>query len=1040
MPVFNILTSQERKEFDSPPRFTGEERKKYFRVGKDLAEILMGLRTPTTQVAFIILYGYLKYSGKLHSEFLSGDVDYVVKQLNLDLKDINFTTYSRQKLSYHKKLIIQNFEYRDFDNEIENRVRAEIRFALRSQTRHRQIFGSIADRLVKEQILLPSYNTLASLIDEEVKLYDRDIEAKLKDCLSEQDITEFEKLLTKVESDDNPKTDKTEDYGELEEGVDETKPENTPYILTELKRFNQSNRPSKVRKNLESLAILQTLFKKLEPAREVINFTDEGNKYYAALTIKQKLYQIIRKSSEARLIYFYCFVNHQYYRLNDTLADTITMSASSFTGQVKRAVENYYFETKSQNDLILKQAYESRKKQSVSYQTMRAIIKDSSLNPEQKLSRLNSLIDEAERSLISAETIEIIEETRNHNEFHFMEKLSKTLILKVSKIIKKLEFNSHQTDNPELLEAIDHYCKTNGEVGIKPPLEFLSSLQRRKLKKGKDFKKSLYKVFLFLAVADNLKAGRLNLKYSYRFRSAQEYMLQAQDFTENMDKYLEMAELKQKQNFETVGLILTNKSNEVYINTNRAIMHGQNTFIRFDDKGDFILETPKIPDSNTKLSDLLPKEQYISLIEIMYTVARSTKFWNYFENMQQRSNKVKVDKEVLLATIFALGCNIGISKAAKITNLNESDLEYARKWFLSVENLKEANEKVVETISKLELPNIYKQEDGKLYTSSDGQKIINNTETLNANYSYKYGLAAKASVNYTHIDMRHILFHSTVISASEREAIYVVDGLLHSKWVKSDIHSTDTFGSTEAVFGLCYLLGFDLVPRIKDLNEQTLYSIAPKYEYESKKYKLLPDRKINLDLIQGEWDDLLRLATSIKLGICSGSQILKRLNSYSRKNNLYLALRELGRLVKSLTILTYINDLKLRQTVEKLLNIVEHSNRFSKVVRFGNGGEMYIKEKEDQDIAESCKRLQENSIILHNYYYLTNLLQVQSDEQEKLKMLKIIRLGSPISWVHINFFGKYNFKEEDNQDSLDLNLSKIQSFKLADYLDKLNDD
>jgi TnpA family transposase len=934
-----------------------------------------------------------------------------------------------------KNIFLNQLSIKEFESKTEMKIRAEIRFALRSQTRHRQIFGSIADRLVKEQILLPSYNTLASLIDEEVKRYDRDIEAKLKDCLSEQDITEFEKLLTKVESDESRKT---EGYGEIEEEVDETKPENTPYILTELKRFNQSNRPSKVRKNLESLVILQTLFKKLEPAREVINFTDEGIKYYAALTIKQKLYQIIRKSSEARLIYFYCFVNHQYYRLNDTLADTITMSASSFTGQVKRAVENYYFETKSQNDLILKQAYESRKKQSVSYQTMRAIIKDSSLNPEQKLSRLNSLIDEAERCLISAETIEIIEETRNHNEFHFMEKLSKTLILKVSKIIKKLEFNSHQTDNPELLEAIDHYCKTNGEVGIKPPLEFLSSLQRRKLKKGKDFKKSLYKVFLFLAVADNLKAGRLNLKYSYRFRSAQEYMLQAQDFTENMDKYLEMAELKQKQNFETVGQILTNKSNEVYINTNRAIMHGQNTLIRFDDKGDFILETPKISDSNTKLSDLLPKEQYISLIEIMYTVARSTKFWDYFENLQQRGNKVKVDKEVLLATIFALGCNIGISKAAKITNLNESDLEYARKWFLSVENLKEANEKVVETISKLELPNIYKQADGRLYTSSDGQKIINNTETLNANYSYKYGLAAKASVNYTHIDMRHILFHSTVISASEREAIYVVDGLLHSKWIKSDIHSTDTFGSTEAVFGLCYLLGFDLVPRIKDLNEQTLYSIAPKYEYESKKYKLLPDRKVNLDLIQGEWNDLLRLATSIKLGICSGSQILKRLNSYSRKNNLYLALRELGRLVKSLTILTYINDLKLRQTVEKLLNIVEHSNRFSKVVRFGNGGEMYIKEKEDQDIAESCKRLQENSIILHNYYYLTNLLQVQTDEQEKLRMLKIIRLGSPISWVHINFFGKYNFKEEDNQDSLDLNLSKIQSFKLADYLDKLN--
>ena len=671
---------------------------------------------------------------------------------------------------------------------------------------------------------------------------------------------------------------------------------------------------------------------------------------------------------------------------------------------------------------------------------MKSIIKDGGLTDEQKVVKLNKLIEEVEKSLISNQTIRDIEEVRQKDEFYFMEVNYRKLASKLGNVIKEIEFNKEQTDNPELLKAIEHYIVTNGEVGVKPPREFLSSQQRKKLKKGKEFRKNLYKVLLFLAVAENLRAGRINLIYSYKYRSAEEYLFETNDFEQNQDKYLNLAGLEDKKDFTKVSATLTSKSNETYTSVNEHILQGINTSIQFDSRERFTISTPKLPESKTKLSDLLPKEKYISLIEIMYLIANSTSFCDLFESSQHGGNKQKIDRKVLLATIFALGCNIGVSRAAKITKLPESELEYAKKWFLSQENLKEANEKIVEAITKLDLPNIYKQIDGKLYTSSDGQKVINNTETQNANYSYKYGGGARLSVNYTHIDMRHILFNSTVISASEREAIYVVDGLLHSKWIKSDIHSTDTFGATEAVFGLWYLLGFDLVPRIKDLNDQTLYAVEHKYIYEDKKYKLVPVRKIKLELIEQEWVNLLRLATSIKLGVCSGSQILKRLNSYSRKNNLYLALRELGRLIKSVTILTYLDDPKLRMMVEKLLNVVEHSNRFSKVVWFGNGGEMYIKEKENQDIAESCKRLQENSIILHNYYCLTDLVQNEPDEEKKIKMLRIVRNGSPISWSHINLFGEYNFNEEDNQDSLDLNPSRISEFRLDDYLDRLNGD
>lgn len=1028
MPIFNILNSEEKREFDNPPKLTGDERKKYFRLNLEIQVILDSLRTPSSKVIAFVNYGYLKKSGKIFMDPIKADIEFVCNALKIGKESLALDKFDRFNFRSIKNKLIEELGYCEFDTSEINRTREQIKFYLRSQTRHRQIFGSIADKLFKDQILLPSYNTLATIIDEEVKIYDKKIEANLVKCLSKSDIDELELLLSKPVEDLEVEAD-----SKIEQS------DNTPFILTRLKHFNQSNKPKKVRKNLESLEMLTRLFHKFEPARSAVDFTDEGIKYYAGLTMKQKLSQMTQRSNEARLIYFYCFVNHQYFRLNDHLADTILFSVAGFNNKVKKDTETTYLESKAQKEKFLKQAQESRKKQIVSYGKMRAIIKSNALTEMEKVNQLDLLIDEAEAGLMPKEMIQEIEEADSKNEFHFMEINSKSLILKVSEVIKNLEFSrNEQTSNMELLEAIDHYCNTNGEVGVKPPKEFLSSQQRKKLKQGKGFKKSLYKVFLFQSVADNLKAGRLNLKHSYRFRSAQEYLIHVKDFTENKEKYLQLAQLEDKQDFRMIEKSLTLKSDSAYELTNTNILSGKNKLIKFDDKGDFTLETSKIQESLTKLSDILPKEKYISLIEIMYTIATSSGFCDSLENTQQSGRKQTLPKEVLLASIFALGCNIGIAKAAKITHLSESELDYAKKWYLSMENLKMANEKVIETAIKLDLPNIHFQEDGKLYTSSDGQKILNHSESFNANYSYKYGGSAKASSIYTFIDMRQILFHSTVISASEREAIYVVDGLLHSKWIKSDIHSTDTFGATEAVFGLCYLLGYDLVPRIKDLSEQTLYATTHKKEYESKKYKLLPDRKINFDLIETEWDNLLRLATSIKLGICSGSQILKRLNSYSRKNKFYQALRELGRLVKSITILTFIGNEELRQKVEKQLNLVENSNKFSKVIRFGNGGNIKQKDKEDQDIAESCKRLQVNSIILHNYMYLTKKLQNEPDERTKQDMLKIIRNGSAISWSHINFFGEYNFNEKDNPDSFDLNMSKIKEFKLKDILDAVS--
>jgi TnpA family transposase len=1130
MPTFNILNSQEKIQYSSVPKFTSYDRKKYFKINSEIETCLAVLRKPTTKVAFLLVLGYFKATKQFFSSsFCEADISYLCSKLGLTTGSFEFRSYSRQNFYQHKKLILQLTRWCEFNSKSEEVMKVEIRFLLRSQTRQKQIYERLIDNLIISKTEIPSYNILANLIVQETKKYDERIDEILINSLGKEVIGELNLLLNRdmsgglsgIKGQIESKC-KSQSQSELaSDKISFT----TPYILTTLKRFNQSNRPGKIHKNLVALASLKSLFTKLEPARRQIDFTNEGIKYYASLTIKQELFQLARRDQNERLIYFYCFIVSQYQKLQDLLVDTIYYTVYSYQNQAKKAMEASYLETKTDNDKFFELIKVSRKKQSVSYHAMKKIIQDSSLGAELKIEQLTLLITEAEKSFPDPELIKTLEAAKNMDENYFLEVQARKIIIRLSSIVQELDFDRDpQSNDQDILQVIDYYKANKGEVGDKAPTGFLSKMDLKAVKckvnnsrvkqnvsnvisndnlysnsnknpsnkpKQPGLRKALYKVFLFKEISKHLKAGSLNLKHSFRYKSAEESLIGATDFEQNMDNYLSLASQTGNKDGKVVLETIEQKVDYAYNNTNCNILSGRNELIKFEapkegnskegevkSKGltsgatvvpnttdntsiKFTILTPKIEESGTKLSDLLPKDKYIDLTEILHTVANMAGYCQLFENLQNNPSRVKPSKDTILASIFALGCNLGLHKVSQITGIRESELEYVNNWYLTMDNLKLANEKVVELITKLDLPNIYKLHSNnqnqyqnspyqnKLFTSSDGQKVINNKDSFNSNYSYKFGGKTKASSNYTHIDMRHILFHSTVISASEREAVYVIDGLLHSKWIQSDVHATDSFGATEVVFGLCYLLGFELVPRLKEICNHTLYGFKSQREYEAvrvkvekeggktekQKYKILPKQTIKKDLILDEWNNLLRLACSIKLGICSGSQILKRLNSYSKKNKLYLALRELGRIIKTNMILTYIDDSQLRQMIQKQLNIVEHSNRFSKAVRFGNGGEMLKVEKEDQDIAESCKRLQENSIILHNYLYLTRLIQNEPDVAKRQEMLEIISRGSPICWSHINFYGEYNFSEQNNPDSYDLDLSQINTFKLSDFWD-----
>jgi len=230
------------------------------------------------------------------------------------------------------------------------------------------------------------------------------------------------------------------------------------------------------------------------------------------------------------------------------------------------------------------------------------------------------------------------------------------------------------------------------------------------------------------------------------------------------------------------------------------------------------------------------------------------------------------------------------------------------------------------------------------------------------------------------------------------------------------------------IFGALHLLGFSFAPRITALKRQQLYGFRKRREYEQEGYAILPDGYIKTPLIEPYWDDMLRFIATIKLKEATASQLFRRLNSSSKHHPLYQALKEFGKILKSDFLLRFIDDVELRQAIEKQLNKGENAHQFSKAISFGNHHDFLYGEKVEQELAEGCRRLIKNAIICWNYLYLSQKLGQEHDVDRRQAFLVAVQQGSVVSWRHVNLHGEYDFSDEKMQDSVGLHMLPVLTF------------
>lgn len=226
---------------------------------------------------------------------------------------------------------------------------------------------------------------------------------------------------------------------------------------------------------------------------------------------------------------------------------------------------------------------------------------------------------------------------------------------------------------------------------------------------------------------------------------------------------------------------------------------------------------------------------------------------------------------------------------------------------------------------------------------------------------------------------------------------------------KSDIQPNTIHGDTQeqsgTVFGLSYLLGVNLMPRIRNWKGLTFF--RPDRSTRYKHIDCLFKETIDWDLIKTHWKDIFQVVISIKEGKILPSTLLKKLNSKSRKNRLFYAFRELGMAVRTIFLLKYIIDMNLRQRITANTNKIEAYNGFIDWIRFGGDGIITSNNSVEQEKRVKYAEVVANAIILQNTIDMTIAINQLLREGYKIYRSDI-ELLSPLLTRHLKRYGDYD--------------------------------
>ncbi len=364
------------------------------------------------------------------------------------------------------------------------------------------------------------------------------------------------------------------------------------------------------------------------------------------------------------------------------------------------------------------------------------------------------------------------------------------------------------------------------------------------------------------------------------------------------------------------------------------------------------------------------------------------------------------DQIGLLNVLLAEGLNLGLSKMAEATSSHDYfQLSRLSRWHIESDAINKALAMVIAAQSNLPMAQYWgdgvtASSDGQFFPSARHGEAMN---LVNAKYGTEPGLKA-----YTHVSDQFGPFATQNIPATVNEAPYILDGLLMNETGRSTKEQyADTGGFTDHVFAVTALLSYRFIPRIRDLPSKRLYLFDP--AAAPKELRGLIGGKIREKLIVENWPDILRSVATMAAGVMPPSQLLKKFASYPRQHELALALREIGKVERTLFIIDWLLDADMQRRAQIGLNKGEAHHALKNALRIGRQGEIRDRTAEGQHYRMAGLNLLAAIIIYWNTKHLGRAVTAR-DRAGLDCSPELLSHISPLGWAHILFTGEYRWK------------------------------
>jgi TnpA family transposase len=408
-----------------------------------------------------------------------------------------------------------------------------------------------------------------------------------------------------------------------------------------------------------------------------------------------------------------------------------------------------------------------------------------------------------------------------------------------------------------------------------------------------------------------------------------------------------------------------------------------------------------------EVAALLPR---VDLPEVLLEIQARTGFAGGFTHISEGAARVTDLAVSLCAVLLAEACNIGLEPLVhpEIPALTRGRLAWVQQNYVRAETLIRANARLVDAQAKIPLAQAW---GGGEVASADGLRFVVPVRTVNAGPNSKYFGTGRGITYYNFTSDQFTGFHGIVIPGTLRDSLFILEGLLeHETGLNPREVMSDTAGYSDVIFGLFWLLGYQFSPRLADLGESRFWRINPAADYGA--LSGLARHRVRTELIARNWDDLLRVAGSLKMGTVSASELTRSLLRSNRPSTLARAIGELGRVAKTLYLLSYVDDETYRRRILTQLNRGEGRHGVARTVFHGQRGEVRQRYREGQEDQLGALGLVVNVLVLWNTLYMDAALTHLRGADAEVKPEDVARL-SPLGHEHINVLGRYSFALAD---------------------------